>query len=250
MVESPNPRPWWSYLSLAAALVGCCGGLGVLLTGLNGRAVGRTGGFGQWNPGWPQVIGVFAICIVALAGLTFAILGTRRGERPRALPILGFVGNGIALCSFLFAGISISGDLIVSASNKEESDKSLQFTKQQWERDRQNLRLRLAHEKPPDWLRLTHVTWKDPDTFHAFQKVGAPGKMTIGTLPPGITIQVDWPQPRRFQLTIDMDSKETSLNLEVVNIPDVSAERDFQPIALPLHVPPGKHQVVIKGRCP
>lgn len=258
MHESTDPkpaakvesRPWRSFFSLAAALGASCGGLGTLITGLDGRAVGRTGGFGVWRPGWCQLIGVFAVCTVTVAGLYFAFLARRNAERPRTLFILGFIGNGIALCSFLLVGISISDDLILTARNKADSEKSEEFTKQKREQDRKDLRLRLVHQQPPDWLRLTHVTWKDPDTFHAYQNVGTPGEMTLGTLPPGFTIQVTWPKPRQFEMTIEMDTKETNLKLEVVNIQDVTAEGDQKPMALPIELPSGKHRLVLKGAVP
>jgi hypothetical protein len=70
----------------------------------------------------------------------------------------------------------------------------------------------------------------------------------------GISAAVIWPAPRTFEVTVDFDSKvpERALKAAVAtnSFLEVEAKLDEARISLPVELPPGKHRLVIRSRCP
>jgi hypothetical protein len=228
---------------LIAALFGCCLGLVTLLSGFQSARMGLL-----WRPGIVQAGGMLVCCLVLGTGLYFAVLANRRDESPAGLCIFCFTGNGVLLVPFLLAGALFSLNAVEEANNIARNEEQKRIEAPKREHDRKNIRLRLTYEPGPDWLNLAHLTWKDE--FNDTRKMGSAGVMNIGTFPQGLKLNVAWPEARRFDLTIDLDSEDVNLMFEVVNIREVTAWKDEKEIELPIDLAPGKHHIVIKGRCP
>ena len=240
--DAPQRRTW-TLLSVTAALLGLCGGLGTLITGFHSS---RMGPF--WQPGIGQPVGMFVCSLVLMAGLYFAVLATRRDASSNGLRVLCFFGNGSLLGLYLLAGVVFSLDVMQEAQNKARNEEQRRIEEPKREHDRKNVRLRLTYEPNQDWLKLTHVTFRDE--FNDYCKVGSDGILSIGTFPPGLKLTVSWPEPRRFELTMVFDSGDVNLRLEAETIPEAAAWSDGKEIAFPIELSAGKHGIVIKGRCP
>jgi len=83
------------------------------------------------------------------------------------------------------------------------------------------------------------------------KKVGESGGMYSDSLI-GISATVAWPASRTFEVTVDYDPKTPHQKLFVMvhSFLDVEAKLDEARVGLPVELPPGKHRLVIRGRCP
>jgi hypothetical protein len=191
---------------------------------------------------------MFVCCLGLMAGLYFAVLATRRDASSNGLRVLCFFGNGGLLGLCLLAGGLFALNATEEAQNKARNEEQNRIEGSRREHDRKNVRLRLTYEPGQDWLKLTHVTWRDE--FDDYRKVGSDGTMHIGTFPAGLELNVAWPEPRRFELTMVFDSGDVNLRLEADNIAEAAAWSDGKEVAFPMALGAGKHRIVIKGRCP
>lgn len=238
--QSRTARPWFGLLAMLAPAIGalaCCGNLVLSFNPIRG------------NPFETQIApSVLFWCGASLGGLMFAVISMRRRERWRGLGVAGVLLNGFLLPALAYWWIMNAPQGPVQQRQRAHDDEFMKFQNAERERDRKHTRLRLAHQNPPDWLRLTQVTWKDD--FHQYQRIGAAGPLTGSLFPKGVTARVVWPAPRQFELTIDFDTMETDLKVEVKDVPGATATHNGAEIALPIELPPGKHVVIIKGMCP
>jgi hypothetical protein len=238
--QPPRPRPWCGLLSIAAPLVGVLGCSCVLASNFNPI---RGNGF-EAN----VAPGVLFWCGATLLGVVLAVFALRRGERWHWLGIAGVVLNGALAPMLALWWIQNAPQGPVQQAHRERENEMKQVHIQELERERKILRLRLTHEKPPDWLRLTQISMEKE--FDSFQRISSDGPMTGSIFRKGVTANVIWTEPRQFELTINVATDEVALKIEVAKLRDVSASNDGQPIALPVDLPAGKRRVIIKGQCP
>jgi pimeloyl-ACP methyl ester carboxylesterase len=238
--QLPRPRPWCGLLSIVAPVVGNMGLCVVFAVTFNPI---------RGNPIETRIAPpILFWCGVSLVGLIAAGVALRRGERWRGLGLTGALVNGTLLPMLALWWIQNAPQGPVQHWERERQKEHEQFQHEKREHDQKNLRLRLTHENPPDWLRLTHVTWKDE--FNEFQRIGSNGRLTGSVFPKGVTAEVAWTDARQFELTIDVATEETALKIDVVKLRDVVATNNGEPVALPLDFPAGKRRVVIQGHCP
>jgi len=186
VAPSPRPRPWFGLLSLAAPLIGFTGLCGVMALTFNPI---------RGNPLETRIAPpILFWCGASLVGLIAAGIALLRGERWRGLGVTGALVNGTLLPVLALWWIQNAPQGPVQQRARESQKEFDRFQDEQREHDRKNLRLRLTHENPPDWLRLTHVTWKDE--FNEFQRIGANGRLTGVVFPNGVTAEVVWTEPR------------------------------------------------------
>jgi hypothetical protein len=239
-VASPRPRPWCGLLSLlapAAGLSGLCVVFALTFNPIRG------------NPLETRIAPpILWWCGASIVGLVAASIALYRGERWRGVGIIGALLNGTLLPLLAVWWINNAPQGPVQQAQRVQEKELTRLENQKREHDRKNLRLKLTHENPPDWLRLTHVTHKDE--FNEFQRIGSNGRMTGAVFPKGVTAEVVWTEPRHFELTIDVATEETALKLEIAKLRDVVATNAGEPVALPLDLPAGKRRVIIKGQCP
>ena len=238
-----SPRPWCGVLSVAAPLLSMCGYLGILVWSF--KPIG--GGNSSETTVSPGVIFTWW-CGLCLMGIVAAVGAFRRRERWRGLQIAGLFGNILLFFSLALLWIINNPQGPIRSRQRERDQEYMRRQDEARERDRNNLRLRFSLVKPPGMLRLTHRAWKDD--VSEYKDIGMEGSMTGPLFPKGVTAHVVWPEPRRFELTIQCDNEDIALKFDVENMPAVTATCDGEPIALPIDLPAGKRRVIIKGECP
>jgi hypothetical protein len=187
--------------------------------------------------------------VLTLVGLLFAVIALRRRERRD----IGMAGLGLNLIVLLpLAAWVLRNEMTLlewrQADEKMREDYRLEESEM---RQAKNLRFELGHSMP----NTVTLSWGSTKTngkmrFGCSIPIGKPGNVDCN-LPTGIEIKVDWPQPRLFELTIKC-SQEKSLKLDIRQdyFPDATVEHDGKAIHLPIDLPPGEHQLVIKALVP
>ena len=92
-----------------------------------------------------------------------------------------------------------------------------------------------------------------PMSFVTRKEIGEAGTLCSTDNFPDITsASVAWPAARQFEVTLKFDPKgaQQTLKVFVVGFSEVEATCDQKPMDVPAELPPGKHLLVIKGRCP
>jgi len=188
-------------------------------------------------------------CVLTLVGLLFAVIALRRQER-RDIGMAGLVLNLIVLLPLVPWVLRNEMTLLEwrQAAVKMREDYRLEELEM---RQAKNLRFELEHFIP-NTMTLSWGSTKANGKmrFGCPIPIGKPGNVDCN-LPTGVAIKVDWPEPRRFELTIRC-SEEKALKLEIRQdlFPDVTVEHGGKAIPLPIDLPPGEHQLVIKALVP